>query len=170
MSPEKAGRFQRTSRAPGEGPWAASAEAQTRLRLPFDDPKGSLFLRQPIVHVDHDLVDKPLTVECINYKGVAFPWCYDEHHGTDFLLKSGFGTMDANDVRVVADMEGATIMVGRFLPARMPGVAMASAQPMLPFKILVSVLDKTDRFVELVVRCHFRLLALLVVFEDVPRC
>jgi Peptidase family M23 len=85
---------------------ATGAEAQTRLRLPFDDPKGTLFMLQPIVHVDHDPVDKPLAVECVNYKGLAFPWCYDEHRGTDFLLKSSFGTMDANDVRVIAAADG----------------------------------------------------------------
>jgi murein DD-endopeptidase MepM/ murein hydrolase activator NlpD len=86
-----------------------NARAQTRFRLPFDDPKGIYFLEQPIVHADHDPEEKPTGVECINYAGQGFPWCYDQHKGTDFLLKSGFATMDTYDVPVVAAADGEVI-------------------------------------------------------------
>lgn len=85
---------------------AGVADAQTRFRLPFDDPKGGLFLRQPIIGMDHDPVDRALQVECVNYAGEGFPACYDQHRGTDFLLAGSFGAMDTLDVKIVAAADG----------------------------------------------------------------
>ena len=85
---------------------AAPARAQTLLRFPANDPKGVYFRLNLIIHVDHDPEDKPLEVECVNYNGQGFPWCYDQHEGTDFLLINGFGTMNAFDVEVVAAADG----------------------------------------------------------------
>jgi hypothetical protein len=85
------------------------ARAQTLFRFPAQDPKGVHFRKDFIIHVDHDPVDKQLDVECVNYKGDGFPWCYDQHKGTDFLLINGFATMDAHDVEVVAAADGVVV-------------------------------------------------------------
>lgn len=85
---------------------APSAEAQTRFRFPAVDPDGDYFLEKPVVHVDHDPADDPLDVTCTNFENRGFPWCYDEHTGTDYLLRMGFATMDKHDVQVVAAAAG----------------------------------------------------------------
>jgi len=90
-------------------PWPGTGAAQTRFRFPAVDPSGTLFNVKPMIHVDHDPVDSDVDVDCVNYEGVGFPWCYDQHNGTDFLLIHGFGTMDEHDVAVVAGADGVVI-------------------------------------------------------------
>ncbi len=82
------------------------AGAQTRFRFPADDPTGDYFLRKPIVGVDHDPTPGAPSTQCTNYAGQPLPYCYNDHEGTDFLLRLGFSTMDNYDVRVVAAADG----------------------------------------------------------------
>ena len=46
---------------------------------------------------------------CTSYHGEMFPWCYDEHHGSDYMLSGGFATMDAGSATVVAAAGGVVI-------------------------------------------------------------
>jgi murein DD-endopeptidase MepM/ murein hydrolase activator NlpD len=76
------------------------------FRFPADDPKGLYFSNRPIIHVDHDPRTGSTRMDCVAFDGTTFPWCYDGHDGTDFLLYFGFSTMDQYDVRVVAAADG----------------------------------------------------------------
>lgn len=87
-----------------------AAHYTTRLRFPANDPKGAYFLSAPIAHVDHDPTTTKLRTECTNYAGRPFPWCYDGHEGTDYLLRFAFATM-AENVEVVAAADGVVTRV-----------------------------------------------------------
>jgi murein DD-endopeptidase MepM/ murein hydrolase activator NlpD len=80
--------------------------AELQLALPLSDPDAiSLAF---ICGVDHD----PVTytgferARCLDYAGRGFPWCYDEHEGSDYMLDGGFSTMDAGSTPVVAAAPG----------------------------------------------------------------
>lgn len=85
-------------------------------------PRGALEFRFPLVErelfaqtvgVDHDPVEyEPGSLEaviCTNYDGRGFPWCYDSHDGTDYLLVGGFDTMDAGSATIVAAAAGVVV-------------------------------------------------------------
>lgn len=58
-----------------------------------------------ILGVDHD----PALmggVQCLDYQGRRFPFCYDEHNGTDYLLTGGFDAMDRGSARIIAAAGG----------------------------------------------------------------
>lgn len=85
---------------------SGAANAQTTFRFPAVDPSGRLFMEAPIIGVDDDdLHDSADRVTCINYAGQPFPYCYNDHAGTDFLLADGFAGMDQG-VSVVAGADG----------------------------------------------------------------
>ncbi len=82
-------------------------------------PRGPLQFRWPLeerdlftqtVGVDHDpAVYEEASMEaiiCTSYDGRAFPWCYDEHQGSDYLLDGGFDAMDAGSATIVAAAAG----------------------------------------------------------------
>jgi len=81
-----------------------------RFRLPAENPDGDFFY-DFVVGVDHDPEDfGGLGYQCLNYDGEqSFPYCYDQHTGTDFLLGGGFELMDAEIVWVVAAADGVVI-------------------------------------------------------------
>ncbi len=81
-----------------------------RFRLPLENPDGD-FLYDFVVGVDHDPVDYGgMGYQCLNYNGeLSFPYCYDQHTGTDFLLGGGFEMMDEEIVWVVAAADGEVI-------------------------------------------------------------
>jgi hypothetical protein len=85
------------------------ASGQTRFRFPADDPGGELFMAKPIIGVDHDPTPGAARTDCVNYAGEPFPWCYEGHDGSDFMLRFGFGTMDSHDVRVAAGAAGVVV-------------------------------------------------------------
>lgn len=86
-----------------------------------DVPRGVLQFRFPLlerelfeqtVGVDHDPTvygEGAAAVQCTSYDGRAFPWCYDEHGGSDYLLVGGFDTMDAGSATIVAAADGVVI-------------------------------------------------------------
>jgi murein DD-endopeptidase MepM/ murein hydrolase activator NlpD len=94
---------------PDAGPDAASYPP-IRLRLPIANPDGD-FLYDFVVGVDHDPVEHGgLGYECLSYDGeLSFPYCYDQHTGTDYLLGGGFELMDEEIVWVVAAADGTVI-------------------------------------------------------------
>lgn len=83
-------------------------------------PRGALSFAFPladpgqfeqVVGVDHD----PAVYEgieqliCVDYNGRAFPWCYDEHDGSDYLLEGNWDAMDAGSVQILAAADGVVI-------------------------------------------------------------
>lgn len=66
-----------------------------------------------IVGFDHDPVVQADTavgrLTCADYLGRAFPHCYDEHHGTDFILRGGFSAMDAGSATIHAAAPGEVV-------------------------------------------------------------
>ena len=86
--------------------------------------RGALSFRFPLLErelfyqttgVDHDPAEyEPASAEaviCTNYDGRAFPWCYDGHHGSDYLLFGAFDAMDAGSATIVAAAPGEVIEV-----------------------------------------------------------
>lgn len=87
-----------------------AAEAETGLRFSFPLDTPALF--QQVIGVDHDpVVQEPgiAELQCTDYLGRAFPNCYDEHDGTDFVLKGGFAQMDEASPFVLAAAPGTVI-------------------------------------------------------------
>lgn len=82
-----------------------------RFRWPLEE--RDLF--QQTIGVDHDPVDyDDATVDgliCTNYDGRAFPWCYDGHKGSDYLLEGGFDQMDNGSATIVAAAAGTVVSV-----------------------------------------------------------
>lgn len=84
-------------------------------------PRAALQLRFPVEEVDliystfytgvdHDPeVHGDRSAVCVNYLGRGFPWCYDEHDGSDFLLDGGFDVMDAGSATIVAAADGVVV-------------------------------------------------------------
>ncbi|MFH2009774.1 MAG: peptidoglycan DD-metalloendopeptidase family protein [bacterium] len=83
-----------------------------RFRLPVENPDGD-YLSEIVIGVDHDPEDHGgLGTECLSYAGeISFPYCYDGHSGTDFLLGGGFDMMDAEVAWVVAAADGVVTSV-----------------------------------------------------------
>jgi murein DD-endopeptidase MepM/ murein hydrolase activator NlpD len=90
---------------------------------PVEVPRGALSFRWPLldpaqftqtVGVDHDPTVYPEGIQgvyCTNYDGRTFPWCYDEHDGSDYLLAGGFDAMDAGSAVIVAAAPGVVVTV-----------------------------------------------------------
>lgn len=85
-----------------------------------DVPRGPLAFRFPLadrarfeqtIGVDHDpeVHDGLQGWQCTNYDGRGFPWCYDEHDGSDYLLLGGFDAMDAGSAEIVAAADGVVV-------------------------------------------------------------
>lgn len=86
-----------------------------------DVPRGDLAFAFPLadpsffeqtIGFDHDPTvyeEGAQGVHCINYDGRGFPWCYDEHDGSDYLLEGGFDTMDAGSVEIIAAAPGVVV-------------------------------------------------------------
>lgn len=95
---------------PDAGP--SDAGPPVRFRLPVFNPDGD-YLSEFVIGVDHDPEDHGgvgLGYNCLSYSGeISFPYCYDQHTGTDFLLGGGFEMMDAAVAWVVAAADGTVI-------------------------------------------------------------
>lgn len=65
--------------------------------------------------VDHDPQDHSDSALgsaiCTNYDGRGFPWCYDGHDGTDFLLEGSFDAMDAGSTPIIAAANGMVVSI-----------------------------------------------------------
>lgn len=89
----------------------APTEALGRALLPtrFGFPVGDRSMISTRVGVDHDPIKHEgvaANAICTDYLGRSFPNCYDEHHGTDFILEGAFKAMDAGSALVVAAYDG----------------------------------------------------------------
>jgi len=68
-------------------------------------------IRPPATGVDHDptVYEGAWRITCTSYRGDSYPYCYDEHSGTDFILDGGFAAMDAGSATVVAAADGVVL-------------------------------------------------------------
>jgi murein DD-endopeptidase MepM/ murein hydrolase activator NlpD len=95
---------------PALPPQVRVRQPPTRFGLPVED-RLRISAR---IGVDHDPVDHKGLVgdtKCSDYVGRAFPWCYDEHTGTDLILAGGFEAMDAGSMPVLAAYGGEVLEV-----------------------------------------------------------
>lgn len=86
-------------------PEAEAPAEPLRFAFPVADPAQI----EGRIGVDHDpVVQEPgiYQLVCADYLGRAFPHCYDEHDGSDFLLLGGFAAMDEGSVEIVAAAPG----------------------------------------------------------------
>lgn len=94
---------------PEDTAWAEPADptARAALQLTFPVAEPDRIVELLYIGVDHDpAVFSGPSAQCTSYLGRNFPWCYDEHDGTDFLLDGGFDTMDAGSATVIASADG----------------------------------------------------------------
>lgn len=87
---------------------AAPPAPGARLRLPYAGAERDRVQLLPVFGFDHDPEDRTRS-ECLDHQGRAFPYCYDGHTGTDFLLRGGFAAMDRADTQVVAAASGRVV-------------------------------------------------------------
>ena len=89
----------------------APEEDGLRFGFPLADPE---LIVNAAIGVDHDPQEQEGVLGsalCTNYDGEAFPYCYDQHDGSDFLLVDGFTTMDAGSVDVLAAADGVVVSI-----------------------------------------------------------
>lgn len=81
-----------------------------RFQLPVAEPH---LLATATVYMDHDpeVYDGVWELTCTAFSGDRFPWCYDQHSGSDFMLSGGFDSMDAGSATVVAAADGEVVEV-----------------------------------------------------------
>jgi len=106
----------------GDAPAATTADTGVDRPAEVPAPRGLVALAWPLLdpsafgstlYVDHDpevQEDTPLgRTRCLDHAGRAFPHCYDEHDGTDYILVGGFSAMDAGSQPVVAAAAGQVV-------------------------------------------------------------
>ncbi|MCB9546553.1 MAG: M23 family metallopeptidase [Myxococcales bacterium] len=79
-----------------------------RFAFPVPEAARAQISKTPIFGVDHDPADGE-RVRCLDHAGRGFPWCYDGHDGSDFLLVGGFPAQDRGSAPVVAAAAGEVI-------------------------------------------------------------
>ncbi len=89
---------------------AREASAPLHFRWPLTDPAAFY----QTTGIDHDPVIHSPGIEsalCTNFDGRAFPWCYDEHRGSDYLMEGGFDRMDAGSEPILAAADGVVVEI-----------------------------------------------------------
>jgi len=81
-----------------------------RFRFPIHDDDRNLINPRLVFGFDHDPADND-RIECLNYAEQSFPFCYNEHDGSDFLLSGGFARMDQDSARIVSAADGEVLSV-----------------------------------------------------------
>ena len=77
--------------------------------MPLAEPER-FYQTTGVDHDPEDHSDTPLgRAVCTDYAGRAFPWCYDGHRGSDYLLEGGFDAMDAGSTPILAAADGVVI-------------------------------------------------------------
>lgn len=97
---------------PGAGVDDDDSAVAPAERLLFAFPVAEPWLINLVVGFDHDgVVDDGggLGIDCSNYDGVGFPYCYDGHDGSDFILEGAFSTMDDGSAQVIAAAPGTVV-------------------------------------------------------------
>jgi murein DD-endopeptidase MepM/ murein hydrolase activator NlpD len=81
-----------------------------QLSFPLADPAEF----DQVIGMDHDpVVQDDMgalgAAICDDYLGRAFPYCYDEHEGSDFILAGSWAKMDAGSVDILAAADGVVV-------------------------------------------------------------
>ncbi len=84
----------------------ATSTAAVRFRLPLSEPWR---IARQVTGFDHDPEDFADDGACLDYAGRSWPWCYDQHQGSDFSLIGGFLAMDTGSTPVVAAADGVVV-------------------------------------------------------------
>ena len=99
--------------APGcPGTPAPQGDDDDATAAPAEPLRFAFPVREPhminlVVGFDHDPADGGgAGADCTNYDGFGFPYCYDGHDGSDFILEGGFPTMDDGSAAVIAAAPG----------------------------------------------------------------
>jgi hypothetical protein len=82
-----------------------------KFRFPIADKHRALIIPLPIIGMDHDPATSDDKTDCLAYDGSHFPFCYNNHEGTDYSLIGGFFTMDHGSAEVVAAADGWVVEV-----------------------------------------------------------
>lgn len=77
--------------------------------LPMENPDDSLI--GEVIGFDNDPLPGTSDLDCVSHEGLPFPACYDDHTGTDFMLKGGFAQMDDGSADVYAAADGEVVFV-----------------------------------------------------------
>lgn len=105
------------------GPGLAAQDAQDTAQDTADPTlRAPLQLALPLVererfttviHKDDDDVEQDGSLlgrlTCTDHQGRAFPHCYDQHEGTDYILRGGFDAMDEGSASVHAAAAGVVV-------------------------------------------------------------
>ena len=89
-------------------------EEDTEVGFVLDFPLLERELFRQRIGVDHDREAQEGTLgalQCLDYLGRAFPHCYDQHDGSDFILIGGFTTMDEGSAHIIAAAPGTVVRV-----------------------------------------------------------
>ena len=89
---------------------SAASDTPLDLAFPLADPLAF----DIVLGLDHDPVDHsgegPIgEATCTDYVGRAFPHCYDQHKGTDYILAGSWTAMDAGSVNILAAAPGTVL-------------------------------------------------------------
>jgi murein DD-endopeptidase MepM/ murein hydrolase activator NlpD len=88
---------------------ACGGDDVPRARVQFGFPVQQRELISQYIGVDHDPEMQQggaSSAICTSYDGRLFPWCYDGHEGSDYILDGGFDTMDNGSATVIAAADG----------------------------------------------------------------
>ena len=81
-------------------------------RLRFGFPVADPTMITTRIGVDHDPIVQTGVLAsglCEDYLGRAFPHCYDQHDGSDFILEGDYATMDAGSIPILAAHDGVVV-------------------------------------------------------------
>lgn len=97
----------------GAGPSGDTADPPLRAALQLALPLVERDRFTTVVGKDDDPEIQPDTalgrLTCADHQGRGFPHCYDEHEGTDYILRGGFGAMDEGSATVHAAAPGLVV-------------------------------------------------------------
>lgn len=96
---------QEDAEVPDLGPSPEPLDPALKFAFPIHPEDRPLIHPTIVFGVDHD-PEMGNRVACLNYAEQPFPFCYDEHDGSDFILTDGFAEMDRGSARVVAAAAG----------------------------------------------------------------
>lgn len=94
--------------APGLFPLGDRCVPEILFALPVVSSSSAPF-NPGVIGFDHDTEPGWSDADCTDYQGRSFPYCYDDHNGSDFILTDGFAAMDAGSAAVVAAAVGEVI-------------------------------------------------------------
>jgi murein DD-endopeptidase MepM/ murein hydrolase activator NlpD len=118
-----------------------------RGRVQFGFPVAQVELINQFIGVDHDPVVQAggaASAICTSYDGRLFPWCYDEHHGSDYILDGDFEQMDNGSATVIAAADGVVTEIhdGEYDRCHLDGdMVSCDGFPMVANKVVIEHAD-----------------------------